>query len=170
MTPEPLRYVGCRGAEAVAAYATDWPRALPLRSFSVDLIEVVPGDAYGWPQPAEGWSTRLARTGIALVCLADEIDWLRGAILRAARNPESRRVEIEIARNFLGISGAPQHYVIFIIPRPADPPDVAEISWHKVVEICQIQRRLCSCPFQRLGNQSLINAQGTGMQQNIRRP
>ena len=116
VTPEPLRYVGCRGAEAVAAYAADRPRALPLRSFSVDLIEVMPGDAYGWPQPAEGWSTRLARTGMALVCVDGEMDWLIGATKRAARNPESRRVEIEIGRNFLGISGAPQRDVIFIIP------------------------------------------------------
>jgi hypothetical protein len=116
VTPEPLRYVGCRGAEAVAAYAADRPRALPLRSFSVDLIEVMPADAYDWPQPTEGWSTRLARTGMALVCVDGEMDWLGGATARAARNPESRRVEIELARNFLGISGAPQRYVIFIIP------------------------------------------------------
>ena len=61
---EPLRYVGCRGAETVAAYAADRPRALPLRSFSVDLVEVMPGDAYGWPNrpragrrgsPAPAW-------------------------------------------------------------------------------------------------------------------
>jgi 4-amino-4-deoxy-L-arabinose transferase-like glycosyltransferase len=116
VTPQPLRYVGCRGAEAVAAYAADRPRALPRRSFSNDLIEDMPTDAYGWPRPAEGWSTRLARTGMALVCVDGEMDWLIGATKRAARNPESRRVEIEIGRNFLGISGAPQRYVIFIIP------------------------------------------------------
>jgi len=116
VTPEPLRYVGCSAAEAVAAYAPDRPRALPLQSFSVDLEEVVPGDLYGWPQPAEGWPTSLARTGMALVCVAGEPDWLKGATVRAARNPESRRGEIEITRNFLGISGAPQRYVIFIIP------------------------------------------------------
>ena len=53
---------------------------------------------------------------MALVCVDGEIDWLRGATARAARNPESRRVEIEIGRTFFGISGAPQRYVIFIIP------------------------------------------------------
>jgi len=106
----------------VVAYAADRPRALPLQSFRGDIrgdiVDLVAADAYGGPQRplAEAWPTTLARTGLALVCLAGETDWLRGAAARAARNPESRRVEIEIARNFLGISGAPQRYVIFIIP------------------------------------------------------
>jgi 4-amino-4-deoxy-L-arabinose transferase-like glycosyltransferase len=115
-TPEPLRYVGCRGAEAVAAYAGDRPRALPLPSFNIDGLKVVGGDAYGWPHPAEGWPSRLARTGLALVCLAGEMDWLRAATARAARNPDSHRVEVDLTRKFLGIAGAPQLYVIFIIP------------------------------------------------------
>jgi len=50
------------------------------------------------------------------VCVASEMDWLNGATARAARDPNSRRIEVDITRNFLGISGAPQAYVIFVIP------------------------------------------------------
>jgi len=34
----------------------------------------------------------------------------------AARGPKGRRVEIEIARSYLGLAGAPQRYVIETIP------------------------------------------------------
>ena len=59
---------------------------------------------------------RLAQSGMALVCLADETNWVDAAANWAARNPASRRIDVNIARNFLGIPGQPQHYVIFIIP------------------------------------------------------
>jgi hypothetical protein len=55
---------------------------------------------------------------MALVCSADEANWVAAAAQRAARDPASRRIDIEIARNFLGIAGRPQHYVVFIIPPP----------------------------------------------------
>ena len=53
---------------------------------------------------------------MALVCLADETNWIDAAANWAARNPASRRIDVNIARNFLGIPGQPQHYVIFIVP------------------------------------------------------
>ena len=65
---------------------------------------------------SEAWSTELARSGMVLVCLVNETDWVEAAAAWAARNPDSRRVEIEISRSFLGIPGAPQRYVIFIFP------------------------------------------------------
>jgi hypothetical protein len=50
--------------------------------------------------------------------LANEPDWVQAAGAQAVHNPESRRIDLEIARNFLGIPGAPQRYVIFTIPPP----------------------------------------------------
>jgi hypothetical protein len=58
----------------------------------------------------------LPKVGWRLVCLADEANWVDAASTRAARNPASRRIDVKIARNFLGIPGQQQHYVIFIIP------------------------------------------------------
>jgi hypothetical protein len=77
-------------------------------------VEVLAVDADAWPNsPAsEAWSAEFALSGFALVCLDGETDWLKGATRRATRNLASRRVEVEITRNFLGIPGAPQRYVI----------------------------------------------------------
>jgi hypothetical protein len=38
------------------------------------------------------------------------------AAAQAARDPASWRIDVEIARDFLGIPGKSQHYVIFITP------------------------------------------------------
>jgi hypothetical protein len=34
----------------------------------------------------------------------------------AARSPAGRRSEVEVARNFLGVPGAPERYLIVTIP------------------------------------------------------
>ena len=47
---------------------------------------------------------------------ADDPNWVDAAAAQAAGDPASRRIDVEIARDFLGIPGKPQHYVIFIIP------------------------------------------------------
>jgi len=119
-TPQPLRFVGCNVADEVIAYARDRPHSLPLRSFRGDIAAKVYADAHDWPRrlpvgPAPS-DQQLAQSGMALVCLADETNWVDAAAARAGRNPASRRIDVDIARNFLGTLGKPQHYVIFIIP------------------------------------------------------
>jgi hypothetical protein len=76
-------------------------------------------DAHGWAQ-GNAWSStaQLAQSGMTLVCLANEPNWVQAAAAQAARNQVSRRIDVEIARTFLGIPGVPQRYVIFIIPPP----------------------------------------------------
>jgi len=123
-TPQPLRFVGCDVADQVIAYARDRPRSLPIRSFHGNIADEVYADAQGWPRtlPDASSDAQLAQSGMALICLADSADpnfdpnWVKSASARAARDPASRRVDVEIVRNFLGIPGRSQRYVIFIIP------------------------------------------------------
>jgi hypothetical protein len=119
-TPQPLRFVGCNVADEVIAYAPDRPHSLPLRSFRGDIADKVYADAHDWPRRLpvgpEPSDEQLAQSGMALVCLADETNWVDAAAARAGRNPASRRIDVDIARNFLGIPGRPHRYVIFIIP------------------------------------------------------
>jgi 4-amino-4-deoxy-L-arabinose transferase-like glycosyltransferase len=117
-TSRPLRFVGCNAANAVITYAADQPRPLPMRSFRGHIADIVYADAHGWPQrpPAESWLAEVGNSGMALVCLLGESDWVQAAAAQVAHNPESRRVDIEIARKFLGIPGVPQRYVMFVIP------------------------------------------------------
>jgi hypothetical protein len=61
-------------------------------------------------------AARMAREGIAVVCAADERSCVSAADALAARGPKGRRVEVEIARSYLGFAGAPQRYVIETIP------------------------------------------------------
>jgi len=95
-TPQPLRYVGGELAHGVIAYAQDRPRAL------LDL-----------PQPSDA---ELAKSGMALVCFAEDANCRQAADALAARIGPSRRIESEIVRNFLGFSGKPQRYTILIVP------------------------------------------------------
>jgi len=118
-TPEPLRFVGCDVANEVIAYAQDRPSSVPLRSYHSWIADEVYAEANGWPHPRhEGPAssdTQLAESGMALVCLADG-DSVASAVARAARDPASKRIDVEIRRDFLGIPGLPQSYVIFIFP------------------------------------------------------
>jgi len=118
-TPQPLRFVGCDVANEVIAYAQDRPGSVPLRSYHGWIADEVYAEANGWPQPRhEGPASsdaQLAESGMALVCLADG-DSVASAVARAARDPASKRIDVEIRRDFLGIPGQPQSYVIFIFP------------------------------------------------------
>lgn len=118
-TPQPLRFVGCDAADEVIAYAPGRPHPLPLRIFQGDVADVVYADAHNWPRhsPLDPTSSdpELVKSGMALVC-SDDIRWVQSAAAQAARNPASRRIDVDIARNFLGIPGQPRRYVIFIIP------------------------------------------------------
>ena len=82
-TPQPLRFVGCDVADEVIAYAQDRPRSLPLRFFRGDIADEVYADAHGWPRMLPGGpassDAQLAQSGMALVCLADETNWVQAA-------------------------------------------------------------------------------------------
>lgn len=119
VTPEPLRLVGCDVAHEVITYAADRPRALPARSFRGSIGDQLYADAY-WP-PTSGQQSRISneelqQSGMALVCSDDAPNWLQAAAARAAHEPASRRIEVEITRKFLGIPGRTHVYAIFIIP------------------------------------------------------
>jgi hypothetical protein len=119
-TPQPLRFVGGDVADEVVAYAQDQPHSLPLYFFDGNIGDKAIADTYGWPRTPPGVpalsDAELARSGKALINLADDEMWVRAAATQAARDPASRRTDLEIARSFLGIPGKPQRYVLFIIP------------------------------------------------------
>jgi 4-amino-4-deoxy-L-arabinose transferase-like glycosyltransferase len=119
-TKQPLRFVGCNGAFEVIAYAKGRPRPLPQRSHRGVVGDKIYADERGWPRRAveesASFDAELTRSGVALVCSVDMAKWMESGIRRAARSPASRRFDVEIVRNFLGIPGKPAHYTIFIIP------------------------------------------------------
>jgi 4-amino-4-deoxy-L-arabinose transferase-like glycosyltransferase len=99
---QPLKFVDgdTNLAYEVAAYAIDKPRALP------DMPPVKP--------------MKVARDGKIVVCYADT-ECARKALTDASREPTSRLIEATIIRNHLGARGAPQNYVILVIPpKPSD--------------------------------------------------
>jgi hypothetical protein len=97
-TPQPLHYVGGKTdlADGVISYAAERPRALS------DM-----------PQASDA---ELAKSGMALVCFADDANCRQAADALAARIGPSRRIESEIVRNYLGFAGKPQRYTILIVP------------------------------------------------------
>jgi 4-amino-4-deoxy-L-arabinose transferase-like glycosyltransferase len=99
-TDTPLRLVGGSAdlAYGVAFYLPDAPSAYP--DFSRVLAP--------WIDPA-----RIARDGIAVVCLASDAACLTGA--RQQGDP-ARYVTVQLARRYLGALGPPGRYVILIIP------------------------------------------------------
>jgi hypothetical protein len=115
-----LRFVGCDLADAVITYATDRPRSVPLRSFQGNVADQVYADAWHWldtnPELTAWNDAQLTKNGMALVCSAEQSDWVQAAARRAARNPANRRFDVALARSFMGIGGRMQRYVIFIIP------------------------------------------------------
>ena len=95
-TVRPLRYVGGDVADGVAAYAQSRPQLLS-----------------DFPQ----WHTkRVMESGMALVCFAEDSDCIAASKTIASGNPNSRQIETQLVRYYLGIPGQPQQYVIFIVP------------------------------------------------------
>lgn len=101
MTTEPLRYVSGNAdfAYGVATYAPDRPRALP-----------------GLPEQPQA---RLQSTGLVLICEATDDGCTLQSSQIASLNPRSQKSQIELIKNYLGTSGQPQAYVIFVVP-PSD--------------------------------------------------
>jgi hypothetical protein len=102
LTEKPLRYVGGDAdlAYGVISYAHDRPQALP-----------------GLPQPTEA---RLRNRGAVLLCYAEDTGCTVPSSRIASENPASLKIETKLERNYLGVSGASQSYVIFIVP-PQQP-------------------------------------------------
>jgi 4-amino-4-deoxy-L-arabinose transferase-like glycosyltransferase len=120
-TPQPLRYVSCNAASGVITYAQDRPRPLPMRSYKGNIADQIYADINGWPKTAGEpavTDAELAKSGVAFACFptTDGSGWIQVAEKQAARNPASQRVDIDLTRDYLGIPGSPQHYVIFIVP------------------------------------------------------
>jgi 4-amino-4-deoxy-L-arabinose transferase-like glycosyltransferase len=94
---QPLRFVDGDAdlAYEVAAYAHDRPRALP------DMPPVKP--------------TKVTRDGKVVVCYAST-ECARNASIEASRAHTSRLFETNITRDHLGAPGAPQRYLVLIIP------------------------------------------------------
>jgi hypothetical protein len=119
VTSRPLRFVGCDAADEVITYAKDRPRVLPWRLYNGNVADLIYALEHGWPQSPKDKQiseVELAADGMALVCSTDRSDWVQAAAARAAREPSSRRIDIEVRRDFLGFAGQPARYVIFIIP------------------------------------------------------
>ena len=98
VTLEPLRFVDGDAdiVYGVITYARERPRALPRM--------LRPNDA------------RLAQSGMALVCFAEDADCRRTVAARTASFANSRTIEIEIVRNYLMLPGKAQRYTIMIVP------------------------------------------------------
>jgi len=93
-----LRYVGGDAdlAYGVLTYAPSRPDALPGTGLRQTL--------------------RLAQFGAALVCFSEETACIDSSSQIASRNPASRKLEIQLVRNYLGLPGRPQGYVIYVVP------------------------------------------------------
>lgn len=98
VTPKALSYVGgdTNLAYGVVTYAHDRPRGLP-----------------GLPDRPPAM---LIMRGIALVCEASDVACKTKSEQIARQNPASRATDIELIRNYFGISGQPARYRIFVIP------------------------------------------------------
>jgi Dolichyl-phosphate-mannose-protein mannosyltransferase len=97
-TPAPLRFVDGDPdlAYGVAAYALGRPRALA-----------------GMPAPGEA---ELKRSGVVIVCFADDAGCRGAANARASGVAGSRTIETDIVRHYLSWTGKPRRYGIVILP------------------------------------------------------
>ncbi len=95
-TTSPLRYVGGDMADGVLTYARSRPEL---------MLDFPPGN-----------KKRIVESGIALVCTADDAYCAIASANVANANPQSRKIETQLVRSFLGIRGEPQGYLIFIVP------------------------------------------------------
>jgi hypothetical protein len=95
-TPRPLRYVGGDMADSVLTYASSRPEPLPDSS--------------------RFQAARIADSGVAMTCLAEDAACIASSNEIAARSPASRIIETQLTRRYRGIAGPTQRYSIFIVP------------------------------------------------------
>jgi 4-amino-4-deoxy-L-arabinose transferase-like glycosyltransferase len=108
-TPDKLRLVGSYNnlLYGTVFYFADRPSA----------YEIVSPDVTPWVNDA-----RLARDGILLYCPVAELLCMNALAPRTTDAREARRVEVEISRRFLGLSGRPTRYAIVAVPPAASRP------------------------------------------------
>jgi len=101
-TDRPLRIVGSYDnlVNGVAFYLVDQP----------STFEVISPVRTPWIDEA-----RIARDGVALVCPLTVQECVRAVDARAAKEPRSRRVEVEISRRYFGVSDPAVRYLIVTI-------------------------------------------------------
>lgn len=102
-TSAPLRIVGSYDS---LLYGTSFYFRERPRTFEIVTPRVTP-----WTRVAD-----VLRDGIVMVCPADNPVCVNALSARVARSPNSRRSDVALARRFLGIAGAPQRYVIAVVP------------------------------------------------------
>jgi hypothetical protein len=95
---QPLRFVDGDAdlAYSVEAYEKDHPRAIP-----------------GLPPRDE---SELTRSGMIAICHQMHGSCVARLEPRLKRNPATRRINIALARTYLGMRGAPHQFVIFVLP------------------------------------------------------
>ncbi len=96
ITDQPLRYVDGDVAYSVALYAPDRPRPLPDLPPISDMV--------------------LKRDGLAFVCVYEDERCIGDLAARYHTEPDSRRSEVVLRREFFGQPGRPQRYAILIVP------------------------------------------------------
>jgi len=95
-TTKPLHYVGGNLADGVLTYVHSRPELLP--------------------EFPDWHAKRVTEYGVAFVCFVEQAHCIAQSSSIASRNPQSRKIEIQLTRSYLGIPGQPQSYVIFIVP------------------------------------------------------
>jgi 4-amino-4-deoxy-L-arabinose transferase-like glycosyltransferase len=108
-TPDKLRLVGSYNnlLYGTVFYFADRPSA----------YEIVSPDVTPWADDA-----RITRDGILIYCPVAEMLCMDALAARTTGLRETRRIEVEISRSFLGLSGAPVRYAIVAIPPAASRP------------------------------------------------
>ena len=102
-TPHPMRLLGSDTnlGNGVAFYLADRPSTL----------DVVDPRHTPWADEA-----RIAREGIALVCAVEDADCMRGIDVLASARSGAARIEVDLARSYLGAAGKPERYAIITLP------------------------------------------------------
>jgi 4-amino-4-deoxy-L-arabinose transferase-like glycosyltransferase len=102
-TPRPLGLVGSDTnlGNGVVFYLPDRP----------SMLDVLDPRRTPWADEA-----RIARQGLALVCAVEDADCMHAVDALASRLPGEKRVEAEVARNYLGVAGKPERYSIITVP------------------------------------------------------
>jgi hypothetical protein len=103
-TPAPLRIFGSYDN---LLYGASFYFQTPSRTF-----EIVTPQATPWTS-----NNDVTRSGIAMVCPEDHAGCMDALQTRAAQaGDRAKRNEVELARSYLGAAGAPQRYVIVVVP------------------------------------------------------
>jgi hypothetical protein len=90
----------------------------------------VPDSVPGFDLKTAPWITeqRLDDDGFAVICRLTETACIGAAQARIAARTDARRVEIEVVPRFLGMTGAPERFLLILVP-PAPRTQVSSVSF-----------------------------------------